>query len=35
MEQKTFKRHQPAAKEGDKVNTFFIVRSGEFVVTKR
>lgn len=35
MEQKTFKRHQPAAKEGEKVTTFFIVRSGEFVVTKR
>ena len=35
MEQKSFKRHQPVVKEGDPVTTFFIIRSGEFVVTKR
>ena len=35
MEQKSFKRHQPVVKEGDRVITFFIIHSGEFVVTKR
>lgn len=35
MEQKTFTRHQAIVKEGDPVTTFFIVRSGEFMVTKR
>lgn len=35
MEQKTFRRLQPVVREGDSLNTFYIVRSGEFEVTKR
>ena len=35
MEQKTFQRLQPVIREGEPLTYFFIVRSGEFEVSKR